>query len=274
MTFRYTLALVALLSAPSLFATTSYTFGSTDNVTFDSGGYNPTYTAGDWSEDYSGTNRNTTEQIVCVVALTTTSNTCGDPGPGNAQYISIPSYPSGTPGTATNYLEDDGDPEYGAPVSTTMTGLTVGDTYQISFYQASNEEDGNDVAYDDSWQVYIIPGSGQGSYTPPAGDLVYTSPAMDNTGAESTPWEQEAFNFVATATSETLEFVTNVTLPNGDPVTTYEPPLLDLAGVQSQADPAPEPGTWFSAGIGVGLLFIAVLLRRGPVRNGLRRATR
>jgi hypothetical protein len=270
MTFRYTLVLVAL-SAPALFATTSYSFGTNDNVAFETT-TGPSPYNGVWTENDGGTYAST-EQIVCVVALTNITNTCGDPGPGSAQYISIPSAPSGTPGSVTNYLEDDGDPQYGAPVSTNITGLTSGDTYEISFYQASNEEDGNDVAYDDSWQVYIIPGSNNGTYTPSNTDLVYTSPAMDNAGAVSTPWEQEAFTFVANATSYTLEFVTHVTQPNGDPVTTYEPPFLDLAAVESQAA-TPEPGTWFTGAIGVGLLFIAVLLRRRAALNGMRGAGR
>lgn len=285
----------------TLSATNSYSFPfGTANVTsssgtpansggntFDSGGGDPTYTAGAWTEDYYGTNTTTGEQIVCVVGLGLTTaqeaNTCGNPGPGTAQHIGIteggePGNSSSLPAGTTNYLEIDGDPAYGAPVSTDLTGLTVGNVYQLSFYQASNEEDGSDKPYNDSWEVYLLPGAAGGAYLCPqsfctglttqstdSGDLDYTSPVMANNppvpgNAVSTPWELETYNFVAANTSEVLEFVTNaVAVTNGG----FAPPFLDLAGVTLTNEGAvPEPSTLTLSILGAGLVFAGSRLRR------------
>ncbi|HLH41157.1 MAG TPA: PEP-CTERM sorting domain-containing protein [Bryobacteraceae bacterium] len=269
MTFRFAMPLLALVSAPgALFATTSYSFGSNTQIAFASG--SPAYTAGVWTENYTG-GGGTTEQIVCVVGLLSAdiSNTCGNPGPGSSQHVSIPAQPGNSailPGGVTNYVEVDGDPTWGAPISATMSGLTIGNQYQISFYQASNEEDGNDKEYLDSWKVYLIPGAGQGAYTPPAGDLVYTTDKMDNKGAQATPWEFESFTFFASAVSETLEFVAHVAAPAGQSITPYQPPFFDLAAVQ--LDPVPEPGTWALALSGAALLFAGHALRRRAAKRG------
>ena len=263
----------------TLTASTSYSFGSTNQITFDSAGASPTYTRGVWTENFTGTNTTTTEQIVCVVGLTVANetDTCGSPGPGTAQHIGITT--GGQPGNSailptgtTNYAEIDGDPDYGAPISTQMTGLTINTTYQVSFYQASNEEDGNNKVYTDNWLVYTIPGTtgqyiclstvcnantpGFPAVSPPAGaTLAFTSASMNNPGASSTPWVLQTFSFKATAVTEVLEFVTQA-VGTG----TFAPPLFDLAGVTTQV--APEPGTWVMMLLGSGLLFAGYRLRR------------
>jgi hypothetical protein len=271
--------LVVLLCAfgaqATLTASTSYSFGTNTNVTFDSGTVNPTYTAGVWTEDFNGTNTTTTEQIVCVVGMTVANetNTCGNPGPGNAAHIGITT--GGQPGSSalptgtTNYAEIDGDPSYGAPVSTNMTGLTIGATYQVSFYQASNEEDGNFKAYNDNWNVYILPGAAAGAYicpvcatpvNPDPTDLVFTSSVMANAGSVTTPWQLQTFQFTATSATEILEFVTNAVAVTAG---AFEPPLFDLAAVTT-AQVAPEPGTWVLMLLGGGLVLAGTRLRKRP----------
>jgi hypothetical protein len=264
--------LAALLGGQAtLTASTSYSFGAATNVTFDSGGASPTYTAGVWTENFTGTNTTTTEQIVCVVGMTVPdeTNTCGNPGPGNAAHIGIttggqPGNSSILPTGTTQYAEIDGDPAYGAPISTDMTGLVVGAIYQISFYQASNEEDGNDKAYNDNWNVYILPGAAAGVYicpvcatpvNPDPTDLVYTSSVMANAGSVATPWQLQTFTFTATSATEILEFVTNAVAVTAG---AFEPPLFDLAGVSV----SPEPGTWVLTLLGAGLVFGGSRLRK------------
>lgn len=279
MTLRPTHAvLMAFLCAQATsMASTSYSFGTTTQITFDSGGASPTYTRGVWTENFTGTNTTTTEQIVCVVGLTVANetNTCGNPGPGTAQHISITTggQPTGTlPVGTTNYAEVDGDPDYGAPISTQMTGLSIGSTYQVSFYQASNEEDGNNKAYTDNWLVYIIPGTtgqyiclstvcnaqvpGFPAVNPVPGDLAFTSANMINPGQASTPWVQQTFTFQATAVNEVLEFVTQAVGTAG-----FEPPFFDLAAVTT-SQVTPEPGTWVLMLLGTGLLAAGYRLRR------------
>jgi len=274
MSFRVSIAVVAWICAQgTLSASTSYSFGNGTQTTFDAGGYQQ----GVWTEDYTDNNGSgTNEQIVCVVGVGITTYTCGDTGLGTAQ--DIPIYTPGTPPSGlSNYVEIDGDPAYGAPISTSLSGLSTNTLYTISFFQASNEEGGNDKAYNDNWLVYFIPGATSGSYIcpntvctgtggepsspalPNGAILIGSSPVMNNLGEESTPWQDASVTFnTGTATGGILEFVTQaeaVTAGN------FEPPLLDLALVTSQQG-APEPGTWVLTLIGAGLVFVSGFLRR------------
>jgi hypothetical protein len=273
MKIRVTLVvLLALVCAQAtLKASTSYLFGTTNEISFAAG--STAYTAGVWAEDFSGTIGTTTQQIDCVVDFTTTTHTCGSPVTGNAKNIPISGEPTGTPGTAVNYVEVDGDPEFGAPISTTMSGLTIGDTYQISFYQASNEEGGvTATAFNDQWQVFVLPTTGEyicpvcspvvdpGSVSPN-----FTSATMVNSGETSTPWVQQTFTFVANQTSEILEFVTDAVRADGSTPGpgNFGPPFLDVAGVTlTQQSSTPEPGTWMLTILGAGLMFAGRGLRR------------
>jgi hypothetical protein len=264
------LLLTLVCAQATLTATTTYSFGTGTQTSFATN----SYTAGVWTENFSGTVGATTQQIVCVVGFTVADeqNTCGNPGPGNSAHISVDTtggQPANAPGGISNYIEIDGDPQYGAPISTEMTGLIVGATYKVSFYQASNEEDGSNKAYTDSWQVYAIPGTA-GVYicpvcgtpvNPDPSDLFFTSAAMNNPGASSTAWVLESHNFTATATTEVLEFVADaVAVVPGN----FAPPLLDLAGV-SLSQTTPESGTWELAVVGLSLIFAAGRLRRKRV---------
>lgn len=271
------LAVLALGALPAC-ASTTYSFGSTNNVSFNGG------TEGSWTE----ANNLSGQQIVCVVGIGTTTNTCGDPGPGTANSIPITAPGTGTlPGGVTNYAMIDGDPQYGAPIYTDMTGLTVGDSYTISFYQASSEETGATppTAYDDSWLAFLLPTSDtSGTYicpqaycgthstetAAPAGSTEAfngsTSQYMQNPAGGSTPWELESFTFTATAASQVLEFVTNVATGTDGTIaegTSFVPPLLDLADVTlTQNSSTPEPSTWGLTLLGVGVAFAASKLRR------------
>lgn len=268
---RFLIALVGSLCAQAtVTASTSYSFGTNNNTSFGS----ESYQEGVWSE----TNFNSTtfpENITCVVGLSTTQYTCGDHGPTGAYTIDIPAAPGNAeilPNGVNNYVMIDGDPAWGAPVWTEMTGLTIGNTYLVSFYQASSEEDGNNKEYDDNWLVYVTPGA-TGSYLCPQsycsgitsqvgtiGAAAYSSPVIDNTGGKSTDWEQESFTFQATAANEVLEFVTQAIATSGGG---FEPPLLDLADVTVVDPPStPEPGTAFLAVSGIGLVAVASMLRR------------
>jgi hypothetical protein len=283
MNFRFALAVTLVLFAQAtLTASTTYGFGTIGgnnpgegiSLASESTPYQTAPTADPpfWTEAYFGTLADTTQQITCVVAVTNTTFICGDTGPGTANTIDIPAAPnsSSLPAGTSDYLMVDGDPDYGAPVWTEMTSLVVNESYTVSFYQASSEESGNDKAYTDNWEAYVIPGTGPGPYICPqsycagiseqtttdSGDLAYNSPGMVNSGAVSTAWELESFTFVATTTNEVLEFVTNAVGTSG-----FEPPFLGLADVTLTAS-TPEPGTWVMTILGVGLVFGAGRLRR------------
>jgi hypothetical protein len=160
-----------------------------------------------------------------------------------------------------------------------MTGLTLGATYQVTFYQATSEENGNNQADNDSWQVYVLPGLTSGVYicptcatpvNPDPGDLAFTSPATANSGGVSTPWQMETFTFTATNVTELLEFVTDAVAKAGGAV---EPPLLALAGVSS-GQVTPEPGTWVLTILGAGLVFAGSKLRRRRIPIGYKRVVK
>jgi hypothetical protein len=302
MKLRFTLVVaLALFGAQAtVTASTSYGFGTIFGGNAPDGvavAYNPTAyetdsTAPFWTENYISTGP-ANQQIVCVVAIatqTTTTNSCGGTGSGSGAATDIPVTPPGAgtlPGGVSEYLLMDGDPDYGAPVSVDMTGLTATDTYTVSFYQAASEELQTNgtalpgaVAYDDSWEVYVGTTT-TGAYicpqaycnnhstltnAPGTDTLKLTTPSMDDAAGGSTAWEFESFTFVATATSQILEFVTNVESSTGTALaadTTFEPPILALADVTvTQQGGVPEPGTWALTLLGVGTAFAAGKLRR------------
>jgi hypothetical protein len=239
--------LATLLAQASTNYVTNPTFGTTSNYSI----YGNSTLSG-WTED----NSNTGQQIDCVVALANTTNICGNPGPGNSAHVNIANAPGGTlPNGITNYFLEDGDTQYGAPISTTLTGLTTGVAYVLSFYQSSNEQSGYSTPDNDNWQVFLINGStGSSSPTNPA----YASPIMANSGGVATPWELETYTFFATATTETLEFLANASVSN-------VPPFLGLTDVSVVA--APEPDTWAMLLCGLGALSIGVVLR-GRLTSG------
>ena len=143
---------VALGALPAGASTVSFGFGGTNQVSFNGG------TEGSWTEFQNG--GITTQQIDCVVGIGTTTHVCGDPGLGSSNNIPITAPGAGTlPGTITNYALVDGDPQWGAPIYTNMTGLTTGTTYTVSFYQASTEETSATphAAYDNSWLAFLLP---------------------------------------------------------------------------------------------------------------------
>ena len=275
---RWTLVFVLALLCATLSANTTYdlSFGSYSNEALQYTGNNNV--SGDWTEIAGGT-YGSGEQIVCMVADTTTTNTCGNAGPGSAQHIPIYTPPSNYAtwgGTATStYLEDDGDPAYGAPIYTDLDSansdqLTAGVEYTLSFYEASNEEtNSTPTAYNDYWQVYMSSGTGPGTYICPvcapvvgSGTLLTTSTEMQNPGGASTPWTQVTYTFTANSANDVLEFVTDAVIATGPEPTPqgFNPPFLDLANITLTT--SPEPGTWALTILGIAGACVASRLRR------------
>ena len=133
---------------------------------------------------------------------------------------------------------------------TPITGLTVGDTYQLSFYWA-----GAELSNRTGYQTIQLTGSFGGDS--------FDTPVYANTNPTGTPgsfsgWTLETFDFTATATSETLSF-----LAVGSPANNL-PPFALLDGVSLTA--VPEPSTWAMMLVGFsGLGYAAYRRRRTPI---------
>lgn len=141
-----------------------------------------------------------------------------------------------------NYFLMDGSPGTHTELYQTLSGLTIGDDYQLTFYQAAGQLYPYDTAENDNWIVYF-------------GDQTQTSAIMSTPGAGVYPWEAQTMNFVADSTSAVLGF-----LAQSSPINT--PPILFLDGVSvSDQGPAaaPEPSTF--AMLFTGLLAIPAARR-------------
>lgn len=140
-----------------------------------------------------------------------------------------------------NYIAVDGASGYNLALYQTVTNLTQGATYQLTFYEAAGQQSGNPNPTTEDWQVYF-------------GSSTQTTTTIDNPGAGFTPWSLVTMDFTASGTSDVLEFLAQGG-PSGDP------PMDLLADVSlTQVSSTPEPGaiTLF----GAGLLGLAALRRK------------
>ena len=118
-----------------------------------------------------------------------------------------------------------------------VSGLTVGQTYQLSFYQASMEQSGYPGAFSGAWEVGF-------------GNQIQFSQNLTNPSQTYTGWTQQTMDFTATSMTQALLFAATAT-------NSY-PPFLLLDGVSLTA--VPEPAS--IAVVGVGLLGLLALRRR------------
>jgi hypothetical protein len=196
----------------------------------------------------------------CTSRVTGWSSTCNAGGCGNGATVAALLF-SGTNGSAFNggiglggtvssspdggnFIAIDGDPTYRASLSQTINGLTVGTSYQLTFYQAGGQQRGASGATTDDWIVSF--GADQQTSTP------IHAPAQTFSA-----WSQQTMIFVATSTSEVLSFLANGT-PSG------EPPVSFLDGVSLTAVATPEPASLALLGAGlVGVTFLRRQRRAG-----------
>jgi hypothetical protein len=154
-------------------------------------------------------------------------------GPNNGSANGLPaSSPYGG-----NFVAADGAYEVGA-ISQTISGLTAGDTYAVSFYWAGAQQSGFNGITTEGWDVSL---GGQTVDTP-----VLTDPSHGFTG-----WQYSTLDFTATSNSEVLSFLA-VGTPSG------EPPFSLLADVSMTQ--TPEPGT-------LPLLFMGLMESLGILQS-------
>jgi hypothetical protein len=151
-----------------------------------------------------------------------------------------------------NYVEADGNPDYESGFNYEVTGLTAGQTYTLSFYQAAGQQTEFSGATTNQWIVALgsgginvtVDGAGFGHYSnsDPGGSIAATT-LMNVPSDGGVPWEFVSVNLTADASTDFLSF-----LAWGDNGSTANlPPMAFLTGVNSPAglNPGvPEPAVW------------------------------
>ena len=145
-----------------------------------------------------------------------------------------------------NFMGLDGDPAANGSLDQTITGLTSGKTYKLSFDWAGIELF-NRTGYDSIQLTGSLGGD-------PFATSVYLNTAPAGEPGSFSGWMTANFTFTADSTSEVLSFLA-VGTPAGN-----LPPFALLDGVSLTA--VPEPSTWAMMLVGFGGLGYAAFRRR------------
>ncbi len=143
-----------------------------------------------------------------------------------------------------NFVEADGAPSYHGAFYQTISGLTVGKTYELTFYQAAGQQTGFKGPTTEQWQVSF-------------GDQTKLSDQFSLPEGGVGPWQAQKMYFTASSASQVLTFLAEGT-PDG------QPPIAFLDGVVMSD--APEPAAWALMLVGVGAMGAVARRRRaaGP----------
>jgi hypothetical protein len=168
-------------------------------------------------------------------------NTCAD-GP---VYLTVYG-PFPNPPVPGNYVEADGNPDFESVFYEPISGLTPGNSYTLSFYQAAGQQTTFHGDTTEQWIVSLglLPltvttsgGFGHYANADPNADI-QASHLMHTASDSFSPWEFVSLNFVADAETDLLSFLAWGN--NGS--TANLPPMVFLAGVNAP-DVIPEPAS-------------------------------
>jgi hypothetical protein len=248
-------------------ATTAITATNASNSNGGELGYN--LTATDWTTPTNGFNLLFTSGANAVAGI---NNSFGAPGfklYGAPNLLATTAVPGGG-----SFVGLDGAYQI-EPLEQSISGLTVGDTYSVTFDWAGAQQSGFTGATTEQLQVYFGCSLSKGACTDPtiakdpnpnpAGDYSFTNTAdTQSTGVLTNPqggftgWYSETMNFKATNSTEILAFLA-VGTPTG------EPPISLLTDVSLNVA-TPEPATLplFLTGLmgGLGVLRSRKWLKR------------
>ena len=162
-----------------------------------------------------------------------------------------------------NYVEADGNPDFESGFQYNISGLTAGQTYTLSFYQAASQQTTFRGDTTEQWIVSLgtsgltdcagCLGGGNSYYSNADATASIVATALMNTPSEGlTDWQYVSVDLTADAADQVLSFLAWGN--NGN--TANLPPIVFLAGVNSPPGlTVPEPTTL--ALFGIGLLGLA-----------------
>jgi hypothetical protein len=202
----------------------------------------------DYANGVTLNNWTTTSTYTFLVtpALATANGTSGNSQTLQGEYGGLSFYM----GSATtlvspsggNFLAADGAFQTGT-LSQTITGLTVGDHYQLNFYQAGAQQSGFSGPTTDQWEVSL-------------GAQTQYSSLITDASQSFSGWQYVTMNFTATSTTSTLGFFA-IGTPQG------VPPFAFLDGVSLTDVPEPASLSLMIVGlVGIAALRGRVLSRR------------
>jgi hypothetical protein len=174
----------------------------------------------------------------CLVMAGATTNLCGPTAFGGGMQFWVNPGPSPDGG---NFVAIDGASAYSTPLTQMVSGLVVGQSYILTFWQAAAQQKGFDGATTERWQVDF-------------GSQSQLSTLMNNANHGSVGWMSQSMRFTAASTSQLLSFIA-VGTPAG------LPPFVLLDGVSMTME-APEPATFGM----IGAVLVAL-----PLLTGMRR---
>jgi hypothetical protein len=171
--------------------------------------------------------------------ITSAANQFGDSG---AHFYS--SFDTLSPNGGGNFVALDGDSQYQGSISQQISGLTVGNTYTLSFDWAAAQLANRTGATTEQLAVTL-------------GGVTQTTDIIKNPSEAFSGWKTVTMQFVATGADETLTFL-SVGTPDG------LPPIAALDNV-SLTGGVPEPATWAMMLVGFGGLGALIRRRRSLV---------
>jgi len=154
-------------------------------------------------------------------------------GPGNGVDNGFVDSPSGG-----NYIGILGNHNQ-SPLVQSISGLTVGEQYTLSFDWAAGQQLGFNGATTSGWTVTL-------------GAESYATAMIANPDHGFQPWREQTFTFTATSTTELLQFMARGT-PSGGPPAAFLDNVRLEAGVPPTSN-VPEPTSLSLIGLALGAM--------------------
>ena len=247
-------AVLAVLSvaAPSYAATVNFvTNGSFENFGTQTASFSINTDAAlpNWTATPTG------NQILdCAVKAGATTNLCGTTAFGGGLQFYAGFNPGSSP-DGGNYVTIDADSAFETALTQTVTGLTVGKQYTLTFYQAAAQQSGFDFPSVNNQRPCLATGTSRCvDWQVTLGGVTQNSTNMILPNHQDVPWQQQIMTFTATASSEVLSFLAVADVAANSNL----PPFALLDGV-SLVLATPEPDSF--ALVFSGLIAVPFLRR-------------